>query len=396
MKHKRFFCLLCVLVLCFAALSPAFAEQAEDTGDGYEPTPTNWMQYLDENLYMHQINIPGTHDSGTISLPELVGRCQSTAINTQLNMGARFLDIRLGVLYRMVDGRKQHYLQVFHGSLNCKLSFDQVLDWCSSFLRTHPSEFIVMSVKEDPDPQGGSEYNTAQMMEQYIAKYNAQYPGLFYTENRIPQVKEVRGKIVLMRRYSNGNCPPIGIDARSHWPNDSTGIYENVTHLVKSDGTRVAIRLGVQDAYTCSNVPNGKWTSWNNMWKQIVADEDTRTGSRANQTLWINFASGCDVIGGAIGKIAEFMAKGIGLSFIGNYNKGEIRGIVPMDYIVGDVVKFIYASNKLNKTAQQPPSVYGINETVAGYNDGKLRLMDGYTNTGRIQYRLNGAAASEP
>ena len=391
MKHKRFFCLLCVLILCFSALSPAFAEQSEDAGSGDGATPTNWMSYLYDNLYLNRINIPGTHDSGTKYVD--AGQCQNIPINEQLDMGVRFLDMRVGVMWRNVDGRKQHYLQIYHGDFNANLSFDQVVDWCSSFLKAHPTEFIVMSVKEDPDPQRGSEYNTAQMMEQYIAKYNAKHPGLFHTTNKyIPWVGEARGKIILMRRYNNGNCEPIGIDARSNWPNDSYGIYENA-EFYDEGGLPIDVRLAVQDCYSFGSGGSGceaeKWYCWRK-WRG-KAEEDERPGSKwAGKTLWINFGSGCNKLGLAIEAIANYVNPRIKSSFDNLYNSGDIRGIIPMDFVRSDVVQAIYNSNILVRTEQPPPSAYGISETVDGKHDGKLRLAEGYYNTGRIQYRLIG------
>ncbi len=50
--------------------------------------PTNWMAALDESLTLDQINIPGTHDSGTYGGSGVEGsRTQAMTITQQLNAG---------------------------------------------------------------------------------------------------------------------------------------------------------------------------------------------------------------------------------------------------------------------------------------------------------------------
>lgn len=91
-----------------------------------------WMKYVDDNKFLDELSIPGTHDSGTCSVDNDTEpqssqvKCQQDYIPTQLLEGIRYFDIRLG---------------------------------------------------------------------------KGDNPKLFYTSSRIPTLHEVRGKIVLLRRF---------------------------------------------------------------------------------------------------------------------------------------------------------------------------------------------------
>jgi len=74
-------------------------------------TGVDWMSYLDEDLRLNQINIPGTHDSGTFAIdPQFIpngielgievtksslSKTQYFNIKDQLKMGVRYFNIRV-------------------------------------------------------------------------------------------------------------------------------------------------------------------------------------------------------------------------------------------------------------------------------------------------------------
>ena len=61
-----------------------------------------WMKYVDDNKFLDELSIPGTHDSGTCSVDNDTEpqssqvKCQQDYIPTQLLEGIRYFDIRLG------------------------------------------------------------------------------------------------------------------------------------------------------------------------------------------------------------------------------------------------------------------------------------------------------------
>ena len=58
----------------------------------------DWMASLDDATAINALTIPGTHDSGALhSIADAVGKCQTLNIAEQMEMGVRFLDIRLQI-----------------------------------------------------------------------------------------------------------------------------------------------------------------------------------------------------------------------------------------------------------------------------------------------------------
>ena len=70
------------------------------------------------------------------------------AIRSYYEIGVRYLDIRCRHFHNTFE--------IHHGSIYQKINFDQVLEQCFTFLNNHPSETIIMSVKEEYNPEGNS------------------------------------------------------------------------------------------------------------------------------------------------------------------------------------------------------------------------------------------------
>lgn len=155
---------------------------------------TDWMSKIPSDFLISEINLPGTHDSCTqyVDFP-YISRCQSTSVYEQLNIGVRFIDIRVervGDSLRLVHGVAKCYKDARKREI---LDLNQVLDDCFLFLQNHPTETIIMSLKRDNG--GSSEDAFDAFFENYI------YPDdPWYLENRVPTLGEVRGKIVLFNR----------------------------------------------------------------------------------------------------------------------------------------------------------------------------------------------------
>jgi len=174
---------------------------------------TNWMGALNSNYTLSQFSVPGSHDAGARYEPVSgTAICQTLTISDQLNAGVRFLDIRC-----------RHYYDAFtihHGSVYQNLNFDDVLNACTSFLNSNPTECIIMSVKEEYNAAGNT-----RTFEQTFDSYTAKNPGYWYLGANIPVLSSVRGKIVLLRRFSAVTTPK-GIDA-SNWADNTTFTINN-------------------------------------------------------------------------------------------------------------------------------------------------------------------------
>ncbi len=219
----------------------------------------SWLKKVNDSCLISQINIPGTHDSCTCCTQfSFISKCQNMSIKEQLNTGIRFLDIRVEK-----DGEK---LKLVHDIVDCKnpenkkenLYLDSILQDCKSFLAENSSETILLSYKRDDGANQEETFDT------FFEKYLNTDP-VWYKENRIPSLKEVRGKIVLINRdnidknnkkYTDFNA---GINL-SNWvyqKKNTERIYETA-ELLGRDGTLTGKTFTVQDLYGLT--PHKKWT----------------------------------------------------------------------------------------------------------------------------------------
>ena len=104
----------------------------------------DWMSHLADSTSLRDINMPGSHDTMALySIADLAGQCQSLTLGDQLNLGVRFLDIRLK--------EENNSLKAVHGFIDQHASFSDITSTVESFLENHPTEFIIMSIKEEAD-----------------------------------------------------------------------------------------------------------------------------------------------------------------------------------------------------------------------------------------------------
>lgn len=161
-----------------------------------------WMKYVDNNKYLDELSIPGTHDTSTCSVdndtePQTsLVKCQQDYIPTQLLEGIRYFDIRLGKNNEhdnpgIVHGgcylfkKDGHYMQL-----------SDVIGYFKTFLNEHPSEALIMLASRGNNEATDESATTA------FAKVMDNNPNLFYTSSHVPKLNEVRGKIVLLRRFA--------------------------------------------------------------------------------------------------------------------------------------------------------------------------------------------------
>ena len=189
-----------------------------------------WMSYLDEDLYLSQISIPGTHDTGA-EAPETVGvATQTWTILEQLRGGIRYFDIRV----RENDAGTGW--EVYHGSYCLELTFDEIYDDIELFLSGpgNEKETVIMSIqKEDYSSAGIPEWcgdgkTTNEHYSQIrnkIENDTVNYP-LFDMYLSTPQLKDVRGKIVAFNNTSDRSRFKMDVQNKYtvyQWASDCTG-----------------------------------------------------------------------------------------------------------------------------------------------------------------------------
>ena len=208
----------------------------------------NWMSKLDDNVSLRNINMPGSHDTMALySIADLAGQCQSLSLHDQLNLGVRFLDIRL---------KEDHdKLKAVHGFIDQKVSFETITRTIEKFIEKNPSEFIIMSVKEEADPSN-SEISFENSLKSYLNK------DIYLKDTELPnKLGDVRGKVMLLSRYENST---IGVPAYEGWK-------DSVSFTLPND-------IYVQDTYQITSAEQ----------KQ---DEIVKCFNEAGHALKINFLS---------------------------------------------------------------------------------------------------------
>lgn len=221
----------------------------------------NWMQEVEDNRLVCKMSIPGTHDTAADTGGGWT-QTQEKSIKEQLNSGIRFLDIRLvhdkGVL------KLCHNFVVFNKTLT-----EDVLRTTADFLRDHPSETVIMTLKRDHDydKDGGMKYKQALTRAlEANPKLTAYMAGNFRSNFTM---KDLRGKMLLISREGWFFTKSGQIDS---WPDDrsfSTTIkaYEGggtplhvEDHYKASAGDKVNyVATNVRKANKAFSSPNNEW-----------------------------------------------------------------------------------------------------------------------------------------
>ncbi|GMM34140.1 hypothetical protein DASC09_014650 [Saccharomycopsis crataegensis] len=198
-----------------------------------------WQKRVDDNTKLSKLAIPGTHNSEAYhtSLPSV--QCQDASVTQQLEHGIRFLDIRSGrkPLSKVVStitatitgspnnssSRDVSELYVVHGTFPVKLpnttNLDKVLNEVYDFLSRHPSECVMISIKQEGEGSWDGDDFPNLLWKKYVEPHQDKY----YLNTDIPRLGDVRGKIFLFRRFGVQNSDlngHFGFDA--HFWNDNT------------------------------------------------------------------------------------------------------------------------------------------------------------------------------
>lgn len=287
------------------------------TAGVYMPTfLETWMQRIDGEKRLSELTIPGTHDSGTYRKQGISSAtCQTLNIIGQLTSGIRFLDIRLK---RGSDD--DGVLWVYHGPIPMDLRFkEDVLVNCQKFLDDNPSETIVMSIKNEmKDPSQEEKEDFFEDVWKIISD-----SGRFCTDDQVPKLKDVRGRIVLFRRFWTGQTTyPVGLNAYDNWPEDNEAAFSNS-----------GAKFYVQDRYYGWSDGNEKSDKFN-YWVEPAFLK--ASASPSADTLFVNFTSGTGILGGSLPfsstprDVAD-VVNPLAYDYVKEF-RAKRYGIVPMDF----------------------------------------------------------------
>ena len=186
-------------------IAVAGAHSFGDDGVSFDSSPTvettkkyvDWMSRQPDDVRLSELSLPGTHDSCALhdGLSFGFAKCQTWSLEDQLKAGIRFIDIRC----RHMNDR----LFIYHGIIDQQMTFEEVRDICKKFLQEHPTECIVMSVKEE-----SSRVNTTRSFAASFSDATEDDGDLWHMEHVIPKLSFVRSRIVLIDRVGKlGGIP---------------------------------------------------------------------------------------------------------------------------------------------------------------------------------------------
>ena len=154
-----------------------------------------WMANLDEDVYVSQISLPGTHDAGAYpsasGLDNVLAQTQLVDIISQLNAGIRVLDFRP----KYVNGT----FNIAHGYVTYEdRTFDYVFEQAVSWLAEHPTEFIIVLLKNEFGSNTDSQIGWQTNMRNKLLSISEQYR--IDTFDPEMTLKDARGKILFLSR----------------------------------------------------------------------------------------------------------------------------------------------------------------------------------------------------
>ncbi|XP_017570824.1 1-phosphatidylinositol phosphodiesterase [Pygocentrus nattereri] len=169
----------------------------------YDDTPTpeflnpSWMVDILENQSLSEVTMPGTHNTMALYGGSLA-QCNSWPLASQLQAGIRFLDIRV----RHIRGN----LTIHHGISYQWAHFGDVLEGIASFLKQHPTETVLMRLREELS-ETGDIYGA-------VVRYVHQYAhwDLLWHSRLMPTMGEARGKLIVLQDFPG---PDLGMRYRS-------------------------------------------------------------------------------------------------------------------------------------------------------------------------------------
>ena len=222
----------------FMYLIPAFETVDRTKVEG----SADWMGRLPGDISVSQVVFPGTHDSATQYVQlAFFSKCQALSIKEQLEAGFRYLDIRLGA-----DGER---LKLMHGFTSCTtggwpwsgtLWLEDVLAECYSFLKAHPTETVLFSVKQEHGDETVSRFQ--ELLDSYISKDR----DMWLLTSAVPTVSEARGKLLLLRRF--GDEAGLGVfSGLAHIWKNQKGYADPSQNTVSMDNG--SYELWVQDRF---------------------------------------------------------------------------------------------------------------------------------------------------
>lgn len=162
----------------------------------------NWMDQLSDDLYLGQINLPGSHDAAAIrtGIGHSAWACHDRTVTNQLKNGIRVMDVRIAVAKDKQTGA--YTFTTCHGAigssfdLNLFQSLQSFLDEVELFLKAHRREAVILMIKID-------DWETEKREQAYAELAKLFSSSLYIKSADMPKLKDARGKVFLINRIND-------------------------------------------------------------------------------------------------------------------------------------------------------------------------------------------------
>ena len=221
----------------------------------------NWMQDIEDNRLVCKMSIPGTHDTGAYTGNGWV-KTQDKNIEQQLNSGIRFFDIRLV--------HQNGVLKLCHGSYIFDVNFvGDVLKTTAEFLKEHPSETVIMTIKRDHDLDKGDGTKYRGALQKALEGDRTLTPYMVKSFRPDFTLGDLRGKMLIISRDGWITTPSGKVTS---WPDnasftssiESTNRSSTAIHVEDHYKSRASDKVSyvaqnVRKAQATFNTPKNDW-----------------------------------------------------------------------------------------------------------------------------------------
>lgn len=164
----------------------------------------NWITNLNDKIYVQQLSIPGTHDSGTKDVSFDLGRTQNLSIEDQFKMGIRAFDLRPA--YRIWPFGEFY---IYHGVTRTSYKFENVLSYFKKQLAANPGEFVLIQMRHESEllPASIDGVDTEKNTNKWDKIYNVlkKFDDIIVQWKPDLTIGECRGKMIIFTRNDYKN-----------------------------------------------------------------------------------------------------------------------------------------------------------------------------------------------
>jgi 1-phosphatidylinositol phosphodiesterase len=217
----------------------------------------------------------------------------------------------------------QDQFLIYHGGVDQNQTFDEVLATMYAFLDAHPHEVILASVKQEAVPA-----QNTRSFQATFESYIAQAPARWTLAPTLPRLGDVRGSLVLLRRFDATTTPsaPLGIDA-TNWADNAT---------FEIAGTDAHLRI--EDEYVVTS-NDTKWTAITGLLADAAAGDPA--------TWMLTYTSGYQLISGLpdITVVSDDINARFDAFLAAPANTHAHLGTLAMDFVTPARVEAIVSTN---------------------------------------------------